>query len=80
LSRADVAGQLRTLGVKQGIVLLVHTSFRATRPLQGGPVGLIEALSEAVGPDGTLVMPSWPEDDDQPFDPLAPVPAAKSAR
>jgi aminoglycoside 3-N-acetyltransferase len=71
LSRADVTGQLRALGVKQGDVLLVHTSFRATLPLEGGPVGLIDALRDAVGPDGTLVMPSWPEDDDQPFDPLA---------
>jgi aminoglycoside 3-N-acetyltransferase len=71
LSRAEVAGQLRALGVKKSGVLLVHTSFRATRPLEGGPAGLIDALRDVVGPDGTLVMPSWPEDDDQPFDPLA---------
>lgn len=30
---------------------------------------MIEALLESLGPQGTLVMPSWPSDDDQPFDP-----------
>jgi aminoglycoside N3'-acetyltransferase len=69
LSRAQVTSQLRALGVEEGEVLQVHTSFRATRPVEGGPVGLIEALRGAVGPRGTLVMPSWPADDDEPFDP-----------
>ena len=68
--RAAVIDQLRALGVEEGGVLLVHTSFRATRPVEGGPHGLIDALREAIGPDGTLVMPSWSEDDDQPFDPM----------
>jgi aminoglycoside N3'-acetyltransferase len=70
LSRAEVTDQLRALGVEQGGVLLVHTSFRATRPVEGGPLGLIGALGDTLGPDGTLVMPSWSGDDDAPFDPL----------
>jgi aminoglycoside N3'-acetyltransferase len=68
--RAEVADQLRELGVGEGGVLLVHTSFRATRPVEGGPVGLIEALRDALGPGGTLVMPSWSGNADDPFDPL----------
>lgn len=55
---------------------MAHISYRAVRPVEGGPAGLIEALTLAVGPAGTLVMPSWPEDDDTPFDP-ARTPAAK---
>ncbi|GFE86964.1 AAC(3)-IV family aminoglycoside N-acetyltransferase [Steroidobacter agaridevorans] len=70
LSRAEVTAQLRRLGVKRGGVLLVHTSFRAVRPIERGPSGLIDALREAVGPEGTLVMPSWTELDDEPFDAL----------
>src|SRR5512147_115298 len=69
LSRTEVANQLSALGVKKDGVLLVHTSFRAVRPIEGGPVGLIEALRSALGPDGTLVMPSWAGNDDEPFDP-----------
>jgi aminoglycoside 3-N-acetyltransferase len=55
---AQVAEQLQALGVRRGGVLLVHTSFRAVRPIQGGPLGLIEALRAALGPGGTLVMPT----------------------
>jgi aminoglycoside N3'-acetyltransferase len=71
----EIVSQLRALGVSQGDVLLVHTSFRAVRPVEGGPAGLIEALRTALGPAGTLVMPSWTDDDDSPFDP-ATTPAA----
>jgi aminoglycoside N3'-acetyltransferase len=68
VTRADLAEQLRALGVEEGGVLLVHSSFRAVRPVQGGPVGLILALRDALGPEGTLVMPSWSGDDERPFD------------
>lgn len=69
MTSREVADQLRALGVDHGGVLLVHTSFRAVRPIDRGPVGLIEALRDALGPDGTLVMPSWSGNDDEPFDP-----------
>jgi aminoglycoside 3-N-acetyltransferase len=69
LTRAEVADQLRRLGVREGGVLLVHTSFRAVRPVEGGPLGLIGALRDALGATGTLVMPSWSGHDDRPFDP-----------
>jgi aminoglycoside N3'-acetyltransferase len=64
----QVIDQLRALGVAEGGVLLVHTSFRAIRPIEGGPLGLIAALREALGPKGTLVMPSWTGSDEEPFD------------
>ncbi len=69
MERAQLVAQLRELGVQSGGVLLVHTSFRAVRPVEGGPAGLISALREALGPRGTLVMPSWTGDGDTPFDP-----------
>src|SRR5207248_9699202 len=62
--------QLKALGVREGGVLLVHTSFRAVRPVEGGPIALIEALHDALGPEGTLVMPTM-TDDESPFDPAA---------
>lgn len=61
--------QLRTLGVTAGQVVLVHASFRALRPVESGPRGVIASLLEALGPGGTLVMPSWTGRDDVPFDP-----------
>lgn len=66
---AEVAEQLRALGVREGGVLLAHTSFRAVRPVEDGPAGLIGALRDALGPSGTLAMPSWTGEDDGVFDP-----------
>ena len=47
----------------------MHTAFSRVAPVEGGPRGLIEALRAALGPAGTLVMPSMSDDDDHPFDP-----------
>ena len=66
---ADVARQLAELGVRRGGVLVVHTAFSKLRAVAGGPVGLLAALEAALGPDGTLVMPSMSDDDEVPFDP-----------
>lgn len=58
IARRRLIEQLRTLGVERAGVLVVHTSFRAVGPVEGGPSGLIEGLREVLGPSGTLVMPS----------------------
>ena len=71
LSISAVVEQLRAMGVKQGQTLQVHTAFSQVGPVEDGPRGLIEALRLALGPEGTLVMPSMTDDDDHPFDPLA---------
>lgn len=65
----DVVAQLRRLGVRRGGVLVVHSSYRAVRPVAGGPAGLIRALQAALGREGTLVMPSWSGSDQELFDP-----------
>lgn len=54
----EVTEQLSSLGVRPGGVLVAHTSFRAVGPIEGGPVGLIDALRSALGQAGTLVMPT----------------------
>lgn len=69
MSRDEVIHQLLTLGVRTGGVLLVHTAFSRVGPVEGGPLGLIEALRAAVGPGGTLAMPSMADDDEHVFDP-----------
>jgi aminoglycoside N3'-acetyltransferase len=61
--------QLLALGVEPGGVLVVHTAFSKIAPIDRGPAGLIEALLSALGPSGTLVMPSMSDDDEHPFDP-----------
>lgn len=69
ISQGELVQQLLALGVREGGVLVAHTSFRAVRPVEGGLAGLIGALRTALGPAGTLVMPSWTGSDEEPFDP-----------
>jgi len=57
--------QLKTLGVRPGGIVLVHT---ALSKVGTSPYTLIEALLATVGREGTLVMPSMADDDDTPFD------------
>ena len=68
ISTETLIQQLLNLGIQPGGVLLVHTSFSKVKPIEGGPTGLISALRSALGPDGTLVMPSMSYDDDHVFD------------
>ncbi len=60
--------QLRALGLAGGDTVVVHASFRAIRPIPGGPTGLIDAVRDVLGPTGTLVMPAM-TDGARPFDP-----------
>lgn len=68
ISEQSLIREILEMGVKPGGVLLVHTSFSKVKPVEGGPVGLIQALRSALGTNGTLVMPSMSYDDDHPFD------------
>jgi aminoglycoside N3'-acetyltransferase len=67
--QSTLTSQLLELGVSPGGVVVVHTAFSKVGPVDGGPVGLIAALRDAIGPEGTLVMPSMSDDDAHPFDP-----------
>ena len=53
-----IVTDLRRLGVREGDVLLVHTSLSSAGWICGAAETLIRALIEALGEDGTLVMPA----------------------
>ncbi len=59
---ASLTADLRALGVTPGMVAFVHSSLSAMGWVCGGPVAVILALQEALGPDGTLVMPTHTSD------------------
>ena len=49
----------RELGVQEGDTLLVHSSYKSFGDVDGGPQTVIRALEAALGPDGTLIMPTF---------------------
>jgi aminoglycoside 3-N-acetyltransferase len=54
----SIRDDLLELGVRPGTVLLVHASLSALDWVCGGAAAIILALQEAIGPQGTLVMPT----------------------
>src|SRR4051812_34374634 len=54
------------LGVRSGMVLVVHSSLKSLRWVNGGPVAVILGLEEVLGPAGTLVMPTHSADNSDP--------------
>jgi aminoglycoside 3-N-acetyltransferase len=53
-----IARDLRTLGVSQGDVLVVHSSLTSLGWVAGGAAAVVDALLDAVGTDGTITMPA----------------------
>ncbi len=54
----QVSRDLRKLGVRPGGVLLVHASFKSLGAVRGGAEAVIQGLLEALGENGTLLMPA----------------------
>ncbi len=57
-TRHSLTADLRAAGITEGMTVLVHSALSALGWVAGGPVAVIEALFDAVGPAGTLVMPA----------------------
>ncbi|MFJ9692757.1 aminoglycoside N(3)-acetyltransferase [Kitasatospora sp. NPDC101183] len=55
LTVPDLVSGLTGLGVRPGGVLHVQASLRALGPVEGGAGGVVDALLEVLGPEGTLV-------------------------
>ncbi len=55
---ARIAEAVRVAGVRPGGVLLVHASLRSLGKVPGGAATVIAGLRQALGPDGTLLMPA----------------------
>ena len=58
----SLQADFRALGIRSGMVLLVHSSLRAMGWVCGGAVAVITALQEVLGETGTLVMPTHSTD------------------
>ncbi len=58
VTRADLTGGLRRLGLRPGHVVLVHSSLSQLGNVQGGADAVVDALLDAVSPGGTVLFPA----------------------
>ncbi|MFD6953054.1 AAC(3) family N-acetyltransferase [Nocardiopsis sp. TSRI0078] len=65
-TRASLARDLAALGVVPGDTLLVHSSLSSLGWVCGGEQAVVQALLDAVGPEGTLVVPTQTMDNSDP--------------
>lgn len=72
MTRSEIAGGLRRLGVLEGGVLMVHTRMSALGWVVGGEETVVLSLLDVIGPSGTLAayagwdenpyhLAAWPE-------------------
>jgi aminoglycoside 3-N-acetyltransferase len=55
----DIVEGLRSAGLQAGQSVVVHSSLSAFGWVEGGALAVLRALSEVIGPKGTLVMPTF---------------------
>lgn len=59
-SKQKLIDDLKTIGLKSGDSVLVHSSLSKIGFVDGGAKTVIEALFEVIGKDGTLLFPTFP--------------------
>ncbi|MFR9798534.1 aminoglycoside N(3)-acetyltransferase [Streptomyces sp. MS06] len=62
VTRGTLAAELRRLGVRTGETLLVHSSLSSLGWVNGGAVAVVQGLLDALGAQGTLVVPTQSAD------------------
>ncbi len=58
----ELVAELKHFGLKPGAVVIVHSAMSSFYNYRGTPDELIDELLEAIGPEGTLCMPAYPDD------------------
>lgn len=58
----ELVDELKRLGLKRGDVVIVHSAMSSFYNYQGTPDEFIDELLNAIGPEGTLCMPAYPDD------------------
>jgi aminoglycoside 3-N-acetyltransferase len=69
ISREEIETGLSALGVRRGDSRLALVSLRGLGYVKGGPREVVEAIASVLGPEGSLMMPSYPTLDPLPAPP-----------
>ena len=58
-TRESLTTDLEALGVEKSDIIFIHSSFKSLGPVEGGAATVVAALEDAVGREGTVLMPSF---------------------
>ena len=58
-TREQLCAELRELGLRPGAAVMMHSSLSALGPVEGGAATVVDALLDAVGDGGTLLVPAF---------------------
>jgi len=59
LTKDKMVETFRDLGIETGDSLIFHSSYRSLGEVEGGPAAVVDALLEAIGPNGNLMLPAF---------------------
>jgi len=59
VTREDIARGLVALGLKRGDCVVAHSSLSSLGYVERGPAAVVDAVIDAIGPDGTAVFPTY---------------------
>ncbi|MGY3718473.1 aminoglycoside N(3)-acetyltransferase [Sutcliffiella cohnii] len=65
-TRTSLRRDLEMLGLKKGMVVIIHSSLSSLGWVCGGAVAVVQALMDVVGEGGTIVMPTQTGDNSDP--------------
>jgi aminoglycoside 3-N-acetyltransferase len=69
VTRTDLVAGLREIGIETGALLQVHSSLSRLGYVEGGAETVVDALLEAVGSEGTVMVPTFNHGGADIFDP-----------
>jgi aminoglycoside N3'-acetyltransferase len=55
----QLARELTALGLRRGDCVMMHSSLSALGPVDGGAETVVDALRDAIGSEGTLIVPAF---------------------
>ena len=59
MDRKEIAEGLRSLGLTEGSIVLLHSSFLSLGKVKNGPGEVIKAFLDVIGKKGTLLVPAF---------------------
>lgn len=59
ITKNDITRAAKDLGIKNGDIVLVHSSFKSLGEVDGGAETVVQGFLDAIGKEGTLVFPTF---------------------